>query len=220
MSRMQSLVAARVGAGMLISAGFIFLSGCAGLWANLLWDGSMVDAVYPGLEEKKVAVVCIADNSLYAPGSAASMLARRINKILEANVEDIEVVDQQTIRDWIDHHDWDRIDYVDIGKGLGVDRVVAVELEGFNLHNGATMYKGTCDLRVTVYDMEDGGKEIEIADALPVAYPRVSSVAISDTREDQFRKRFVQVIAHNAAKNFYRYDIREDLAIDSTDIAL
>jgi len=218
-SRLQSLFTARLGAAMLASACFVWLSGCAGLLANILWDGRMVDAKYDGLKEKKVAVVCVADHSLYAPGSAASMLARQVEQLIKTKVKDVQVVDQQTVRDWIDHHDWDRLDYRDVGEGLGVDRLVAIELEDFNLHNGATFYKGTCDMRASVYDMENSGEEIVIADSLPVQYPRVSSVAITDTTESQFRKRFVSVIAHNVAKNFYRYDVSEDLTVDATDVS-
>ncbi len=195
--------------------------GCIGLVSNLLYDGRMVAARYGGLEKQKVAVVCLSGDAIQNPHSTSSQLAAKVERLLKENVPDIQIIDQEIIADWIDSNNWDQIGYDcrKIGRGVGADKLVAIDLASFSLHEGGTMFKGRCDVSVTVYDMTEGGEETQILNGLPIAYPANGARSTATCRERQFRNDFLKVVALEVARNFYRHDKRVVMALDSTLIA-
>jgi hypothetical protein len=196
-------------------------SGCIGLVSNLLYDGRMIKARYDGLREQKVAVVCLSGDAIHSPYSTSTELAARVERLLKGNVEGIRVIDQDIVADWIDNNNWDQVGYDcrKIGQGVGADKLVVIELASFSLHEGGTMYKGRCDVSVTVYDMVNGGEEIQILDGLPIAFPANGAQSTATQRESQFRNDFLKVVAFEVARRFYRHDKRTVMALDSTLIA-
>jgi hypothetical protein len=193
-------------------------AGCAGLLANLLYNGHMVPAKYTGLRDQKVAVVCVSNDSIYNPHSTSAKLARRVEQLLQAKVRQIQIIDQDQVADWIDNNEWDQVDYDyrKIGRGLEADKVVVVELTSYRLHEGGTMYKGRCELNAFVYDITGAGEKTLILDGMPVVYPANGGQSTATRSEGQFENDFLNVVAHDVAKNFYRYDLTEDMALDAT----
>jgi len=197
---------------------FLMQGGCVGLLSNLLYDNRMVPARYDGLGKQKVAVVCVSGDSIYTPHSTSTELAVRVEQLLKTNVKEIQMIDQNKVADWIDNNDWDLIDYDyrKIGRGVGADKLVAIELASFSMHQGGTMYKGQCEANVSVFDMTAGGEETQILDAFPIKFPANGAISTAARTERQFRNDFLKVISHDVAKSFYRHDRREDMALDST----
>jgi hypothetical protein len=196
-------------------------TGCVGLLTNLLYDGHMIPAKYNGLKQQKVAVVCVSNDSIHSPYSTCTLLARKVQGLLQAKVKSIEIVDEDRVADWIDNHDWDQVnyDYRKMGRGVRADKVVAVELASFSLHEGGTMYKGRCEVNVAVYDIANGGKKVLVLDGSPIVYPANGGQSTATRSDRQFRDQFLNVVAHEVAKNFYRHDLKEDMALDATYIA-
>lgn len=196
-------------------------TGCIGFTSHLMYwikGGHKIEAEYDGLEEKRVAIVCVANGSSYGPNSAADLLQRAVTQILKREGNEIELVHFDEIADWIDNNDWDQVDYREIGKGVEADKVVAIELEGFRLHEGRTLYRGQTDVIITVYDMEDGGT-IDWREEIPeFAFPRNAPRHATEISESKFRMMFVQVLAQQVAKYFYDYNIETDFAMDATRI--
>ena len=105
-----------------VMAVFIVLSssGCV-RWASMAMYamfGNQVDAAFDGLKEKRVAVVCVSDSAYYGPTAISYDLAVAVEKLLETNVDDIEVISQDVLDDWKDQNDWDEVDFEAIGNGL------------------------------------------------------------------------------------------------------
>ena len=100
------------------------LAGCAGFLGNLgYWAGAtVVPAAYPGLEDQRVAVICVTDGSSYGAGTEGRMLARFVSEMLEDQVLEIDIVPAAEIADWIDKNDWDSVDYREVGRGVKADR--------------------------------------------------------------------------------------------------
>ena len=192
--------------------------GCAGFVANLIHvaKGNLVPAECELLEGRKVAVVCVSDASSYGPIRAADTIARQATQLIQANVKKIQTVDQQTIEQWKDTHDWNEIDYTEIAKGVDAELIVAIDLISFSLHEGKTMYKGRSDVEVAVYDMTQDGKQVFRVSPSQIQYPRSSGYTISEISEREFRNRFVGVVARRVARLFYAYESVEDYAQDST----
>lgn len=201
----------------LMLALFVPLVGCVGLIANLMHvaGADLVPAAFPGLAERRVAVVCVSNSDFFGPTSTSSQLARRINRLLNEKVSKIDLVEQQQIEEWIDQNNWDSVDFRAIGKGVDAELVVAVNVESLSLHEGKTLYKGRADVEVVVYDMTQGGKEVFSQSPRQVEYPGSSGVPTQEISERQFRQRYLDFVAGRVARHFHRFDLADDYALDN-----
>ena len=200
---------------LLLLVCFAPMVGCAGLFANLLnvVGAGLMPAAFAGLEEQKVAVVCVSNSELFGPTSTSADLGIRISRMLTANVKEIELIPHQRIEQWIDENGWDMIDFITIGRGVEADLVVAVDVDSFSLHDGATMFKGRADVHVVVYDMQTGQEVFSISPP-QIEFPTTAGVPATSTSEKEFRKMFLDSLAGRIARNFYAFDINDDIAVD------
>ena len=194
--------------------------GCVGLVANLLnaVGAGLMPAAYSGLEDKKVAVICVSNSEMFGPTSTSTELARLINSRLRKNVKDIQLIPTQQVEDWIDRNDWDMVDFVTIGRGLSADMVVAIDLDSFTLHEGKTLYKGRADVHMVVYDTVTG-EEVFAKSPPQIAYPTNAGVFREDISQKEFRRQFLEALADRLGRNFYAFDINEDVAGDARTIS-
>jgi hypothetical protein len=191
-------------------------TGC-GLMVNLIhagW-GHMVPPEFEGLAGHRVAVVCVSNTASYGPRPVAEMVARQVSQLLAKNVRDIEMIDQQTIEQWSDENDWNQVNYLEIGNGVGAEKLVAIDLVSFRLHEGQTMYKGRAEVEIKVYDL--GDSSVAFQRSLPeIKFPHNAGQHTTDISEKDFRNRFVEVVAHRISRHFYPYDFKDDFARDPT----
>jgi hypothetical protein len=196
-------------------AAVIVPAGGCGALTTFLWvaRGTDIDAEFNGLREKRVAVVCRPVAELeFRSQNAARDLAKGLNRLLDDRVPRIEMVDQRKVAEWVDNRGWD--DYLEVGRALEADMVVAVELEQFSIYEGQTIYQGKAAATIKVYDCQTG--EIAFERRLPrVLYPPNSYVPTSDAPESEFRREFVAVLADHVGRYFYRHDPHADVAMDA-----
>jgi len=195
----------------LLIVSVVGMGGC-NLLAHVAYmsGGTMVPAQFKGLEGSRVAVVCVSDDSSYGSGTESERVARGIAKILAERVPEIDVVRWSEIADWIDRKGWDEIDYREVGRGVKADRVVAVDLAGFRVREGASLYKGRADLMITVFDMTAGGKEVFRQEIVEFEFPPNGPYHTAEISETKFSKLFLKVLAEEVAKHFHEYDLVED----------
>jgi hypothetical protein len=193
-------------------------TGCVGAAAQLIYiiRGNKVPAEFDGLQGKRVAVVCVANTSSYDPGAAASILSQLVETHLRQNVKNIKVVRQQEVADWVDNNDWDQMDYRDIGKAVNADMVVGIDLDGYRLHEDATMFKGRANVTVTVYDMSQGGDSVFRRTMPNFSFPLNGGQHVSETTDAQFQRKFLVVLSQDIAKHFYPYEFNDEFARDTT----
>ncbi len=189
--------------------------GC-GLMANLLYDGNKVPAAFSGLEGKRVAVICVSKEGVLGPSDTSRTLPQAVAILLRNNVPNIEIIRQSEISDWTDTNAWDRVDYRKIGHGVGADMVLAIDLTSMRLHKGQTIYKGTAEVGLMAFDMEDGGELVWQMDPPAITYPKRGGIHATDMPESRFHRQFLAVVARHIAKNFYEYELKEDIAVDSS----
>ena len=188
--------------------------GC-GLFANFLnvMGAGLVPPAFAGLKNKKVAVVCVSNSQLFGPTSTSAELSTRVNRLLGTKAKDVELIPNQRVEDWIDQNGWDMVDFFAIGRGVEADMVIAIDVESFSLHDGATMFKGRSDVHMVVYDMHSE-QEVFAQSPPQIEFPTTAGVSATSTSEREFRRLFLDTVARRLARNFYAFDINEDVAGD------
>ena len=201
--------------GLALSAVMALGGGCTNLLftAAYLIKGNDAPAECTKLSDKRVAVVCRPVVALqYNNARVDQDLASEISSLLQKNVKKIKVIDHRKVAEWMDENTWD--EYVEVGKALGADMVVGVDLEFFDLRQSQTLYQGRANAQVKVVDCKT--KEVVFKKRLPqTIYPPNRVVQASDMEEHQFRREFVHVLADQIGRSFYPHDRYADFALDS-----
>jgi uncharacterized protein YbjQ (UPF0145 family) len=191
-------------------------TGCVRALATAFYiiKGTNVDAEFDGLKDKKVAVVCKPPLQYsFTNSNVANDLAKKVGDLLAARVRKIEVIDHDEVAEWVDENSLE--EFTEIGKALKADMVVGVELDQFGLYQGQTLYQGTADVRIQVYDLAEDGSAPVFQKHLPgVRFPTNSGIP-TDRPEASFRMEFLNVLADQIGRHFYDHDNRGDFAGDT-----
>ena len=192
--------------------------GCQSLaiTAAYLWHGTDQEAEFPGLKEKKVAVVCRPLVALqYRNAGAARELAQQVGVLLKAGIPKVKIIDQQKVAAWADENSWD--EYTEVGKAMKADMVIGIDLTAFNVFEGQTLYRGKANLAVKVYDLsKEKGSQLVFHKTLPQSiYPPNIAIPVSDKQEADFRTDFIGVLAEQVGRYFYAHDGNADIAQDA-----
>jgi hypothetical protein len=208
----------------------VFSSGCVSGLATMMYliKGTNVDPEYKHLKGKTVAVVVRPVVDLqYRNPNVPRELAQQIGNYLQANVSKIKVIDQQKVAAWCDENNPEEV--MQLGKDLKADMVVSVELAGFSLFQGQTIYQGKAVSSIQVFDCRDEAKKakdkestkgaqergnnIVFEKTLPqTVEPPNSGIPTSDMQEYEFRQKFIRVLADQIARHFYPHDSHADFA--------
>ncbi|MFN3188963.1 MAG: hypothetical protein ACE361_00455 [Aureliella sp.] len=198
---------------------FVLISstGCISLVANLMHaiNGNELPAEYDGLVGKRVAMICQTDEG-FRTTAASTILTNNLHAALNMHVEDIDLVPHSEIEKWVDVHGQQGVDYVEVGKAVKAERVVAVEVAKLGLTNGPTLFKGSADISVTVYDIERGGKLIFRKQMPDCEFPTTDGKPVSETTESKFRSFYLAILTRRISGIFYPVDPTADVALDAT----
>lgn len=201
--------------GTLVLCVLIAIPGCVGASAQLLYliYGNKVSAQFEGLNDKKVAVVCVSDASAYGPNTLTFSVERMVAAKLAQNVPGIQVIPQSTVDNWKDQYGWDESDFVQIGRGINADAVVAIEISAYSLHEGSTMYKGQATVTSTVYNVKNQTVAF-ISGPEDYQFPKSGRPAMQIT-ERQFETAFLEKFCEYLARRFYEYEKTDTIAEDA-----
>lgn len=190
--------------------------GCVQFAANLIHAvrGNDMPAEYAGLDEKRVAIICSVDGAV-ASEASGSVLTSYISSALVQNLPKATVIGQDEVDRWLEIEGWSNNDALAIGKGVKADQVVRVQVSNFQLREGATLYRGSCDVRVTVYDIKADGRLAFEKQITEHAFPRVGGTPVSDTTEAKFRSVYLHILATKIASLFHPADPTAEYALDA-----
>ena len=134
-------------------------TGCVSLAANLLYAirGNDLPAEYAGLNGKRVALLCDVDCAV-ANDAASSLLTSYIGAILSQRLAKSELVKQDEVERWREIEGWSGGNPAAVGSGVNADQVVAIQVTNLKLRDGATLFRGRCDIEVSVYDVAADGQ--------------------------------------------------------------
>lgn len=203
--------------GLLSISAVIGLAGCGAIVniAHVIW-GNKAPAEYSGLEDKRVAVVCVMKSARYGRERTPEMLARLIELTLQKEVDGIEIVPHEEVADWTDNHDWEDVDYKEIGRAVNADQVLAIELSSYSLHDDPTLYKGRADAQINVYDIADRGRVKFHKDLFDYQFPANGHRPAIGTSERKFEQKFLRALSVKIANYFYDYEIASTFASDAS----
>ncbi len=206
-----------VGLGLLTTVLFLSSAGCVRLAANLVnaIQGNERPAEYAGFEEQKVAIVCARDGGL-STDAVSALLTRYVSMSLNTNVKKIELVRQEEVEHWLESNEWTTADFVEVGQGVKADKLLVVDISGLKLRDGATLFRGQCDMTVSVYDMKQKGNLVYEKQFPEFTFPKESGPTVMDTTEPKFRNLFVSILARKVSTLFYAVDPASDVALDAT----
>lgn len=201
---------------VLLMTVLITSTGCIGALSQLIYvvKGTNVEPSYKGLQNATVAVVCVSDASAYGPDILTTTVAQAVAIKMQRTGRDINVIPAATVNDWIDRNGWDERDFAKLGEGVGAEKVVAIEIGAYSIHEGSTLYKGRTDLSVTVYDMSNGGNIDFLYGPTEYSFPKNGRPAIQ-TSDRQFEAFFLANLTENIAHQFCPYDRVDQVARDA-----
>lgn len=191
-------------------------SGCASVLATAGYALGLdqIQPEYPGLANSKVAVVCVASSTATKGSIDARAIAERVEQVLRAKAPGIKLVSQQEIDNWKDSNEWDNYDFRQIGRGVKADKVLAIDLKAYKLYSSQSLYKGTAEIDLTVYDMTKRGEKAFQASPSTLTFPRESNVPTTEIPEGDFRRKFVLYLGAQIARYFVSREPSEDIVPD------
>lgn len=190
-------------------------TGCG--WLALFGRGMGLGsrpAEYPGLDNQRVAVVCSMSNRVFGDTDDSVAIATAIGRQLQTRLPGVAIVPPHEIADWKDRHDWNGIDYVKLGRGVKANRLLAIEIDGYQLRGDATHYRGRAEVSMRVYDLDNGGRVVHDGHPTTIEFPKLGIVATTEQSENQFRNRFIRYLAVVAARPFHPVEAQETVAAD------
>lgn len=191
-------------------------TGCMGVMSQLMYviKGTNVPASYAGLNEKRVAVVCVSDASAYGPDPLTYTISNALSVKLARGLKKSMVIPVTKIEQWIDTHGWDQRDFTQLGKGVEADVVVAVDVSSYTIHEGSTMFKGKSDVTVTVYDVEKEGEIDFHYGPKFYEFPKTGRPAIQTT-DREFEAMYLGQLVIHLANQFVDHDKMDAFAADA-----
>lgn len=191
--------------------------GCHALLATgiYIWEGgNVVPAECDKLEGKRVVVVCRPPSSSeYSHAGASRQLSRSVTNMLRENVPKIEMVDPREVDKWLDESDWS--DFVELGRAVKADRLLVIDLAHFDLYKHKTLYQGSADVTLTVYDTEAGDDIVWERSLGDVLFPQHSAIPAQDKPVQQFQREYIGILSQSIAIYFYKHDPTADFAMDA-----
>ncbi|MBX3422621.1 MAG: hypothetical protein KF752_13795 [Pirellulaceae bacterium] len=196
-------------------------AGCVSAAANMLYAirGNDIPAEYKGLTEKRVAVVCTT-NGAVASDAANTLIASFICSQLQDNLPKAKVIPQAEVERWIEIESWSGNDPLAVGRGVKAEQLIFVKVNDLKLRDGATLFRGQCNVEVSVYDLQADGKLVFNKQLGNHSFPQHGGVPITDTTEANFRSTYLQHVARRAAVLFHPVDATWEYALDATSVNL
>ena len=145
---------------LLMLPALLLPSGC-GWMSVVLYNMNPDDtpAEFKDLADKRMAIVCRPVVELqFSDSTVPRDLTREVGSLLTDKVHKIKIVDEREVSEWTDENAWRN--FTEVGPALKADIVVGIELERFSLQQGPTLFQGNASLRLVVYDMQNGGRQV------------------------------------------------------------
>lgn len=184
----------------------VFAAGCRALALALPEPTKTVPAEYPYLADKGVCVVVRApDEFVFEYANLRLEVADHVRIALEANVKGISVVDPRKVAEFQRvERDWEAMDPAVLGKRLGADRVLEVELTQYTTRepDSPYLYRGHITAALRVYNTEYPNSQAAYQGDARTVYPP-DGPGKYGTSDRAIRAATLNAFAQDVAAKFY-----------------
>ena len=198
---------------LVVTATLATTTGCIQEMAQLLYviKGHKMDPAFPGLEGKKVAVVCNSDAAAFGPDALSVTIAKHIGIALVTSEDEITLAAPAKVADYIDTNGWNEEKAGELGEAVGADYVIVIDVEEYSIHEGATLYKGRSDWTASAYNVANGGQIAFSNGPNHFAFPETGRPSLQ-TSERVFESFYLGRLCDRISKQFVTYDKMDSYA--------
>jgi len=172
------------------------------------------------LTKKRVALITTVDGMSPKDASAVVMTNNFKGFIKhELKGKKVTMVDQEDVDRAFEDQPMEHKNYAQIGSQTDADCVIVINIKDLKLKQSKTLYQGSCECSVRVYETDKGRECVLQEDINDLLYP-TGGKPITECTEAQFRGHYLGLLARRASRLFYKYDPSEDHALDAAAAAL
>lgn len=196
-------------------------TGCTNLLRTLvvLLHDPRVKPEYE-LNKKRVALVTTIDGQSTNDASALVM-SNNFKGFIKHELKNKKVVfvDQEDVDRAFQDQPLERKNFAEIGSQTDADCVIVINIKDLKLKPNKTLYQGSCECSVSVYEPAQGKSSVLHEDINDLLYPS-GGKPVTECTEAQFRGHYLSMLARRASRLFYKYDPSEDHALDAAAASL
>lgn len=196
----------------------VFSSGCVLSHMIYVLKGGKVKPAYGGLAGQKVAIICLTDAESYGQDTLTTSVCKTVSLKLQSGVKKIQMISPTVVEDWMDNNDWNQVDFTKVGRAVGAQKVLAIHLNGYQIHEGSTLYKGRALVQMTVYDIENGGTVEFESGPEEYSFPTSGRPAIQ-TNDRNFEAIYLAKLTQYISNFYVEHDPLEQVADDASLLA-
>ena len=194
----------------------VITTGCIQEMAQLMYviKGHKIEPPFQGLKEKTVAIVCNSDAPAFGPDALSVTIAKHLGITFVTSEDKITIAAPAKVAEYIDANGWQEGSAGKLGKAVGADYVIVVEVDGYSIHEGPTLYKGRSDWTASAYDVANDGQLVFSNGPNHFAFPETGRPSLQ-TSERVFESFYLARLTDRISKQFVSYDKMETYAADA-----
>lgn len=200
-------------------------SGCAGalMMPYYLINGTDAPPIFKDQVKEipkgsKMVVICRSNLNLFGQSNPNADLATSVTYLVSNNLKDkkkkkLVWIPFERVEEAFDENAMNAESFEKMGKKLGADYVIGVEVDEFEIHHSAQFYQGKGKVLVRLIDVEKG--ETVARQSPPTYVYPPTPVPTSDLEEVEFQKTFTVKLATQISNMFCPHDPHSGVAADS-----
>lgn len=196
-------------------------TGCSNLIKTLvvLLHDPRVKPEYE-ITKKRVALITTVDG-ISTKDASAIVMSNNFKGFIKHELKNKKVVfvDQEEVDRAFEDQPMEQKNYAQIGSQTDADCVIVVNIKNLKLKQSKTLYQGSCECSIRVYEPNQGKESVLQEDINDLTYPS-GGKPTTECTEAQFRGHYLSQLARRASRLFYKYDPSEDHALDAAAAAL
>jgi hypothetical protein len=154
---------------------------------------------------------------IHADRQLSDMLAIQLRKLAEDNSGKLTILRSRKVEEYKNAHPtWRAMDLADIGKQLGVDYLIDLEINSMTLYEagaGNALFRGRASININLIDVKHPD-DSPLPESFTCAYPSEAQGPVQndqDTPSAKFRQKFLSYMAKQLSYYFTRYPKRDTL---------
>lgn len=210
----------------LVSLTLLSTSGCAGalMMPFYLINGTDAPAVYKNEMKaipkgSKMVVICRTNLNLYGTSNPSADLSVALTHVISTEMKSAKKKKLEWIpfsrveEEFEDEEEFKSQSFEKMGKAVGADYVIGVDIDSFDIHHSTQFYQGNAKVLVRMVKVSEA--DTIVRQSMPSYVYPPTPIPRGDLEETDFQKRYVVKLARHIATLFCPHDPHAEYAADS-----